>query len=730
MVRGGALYRDPVPELSYPRQQARTRRFTLGVPRAFSVAADSSRVAFARTTAGDDPVHRLWVLDLPSGADGTDAGSSPGERLVADPAELLGEDAGTDHDLPPEERARRERAREAGGGIVSFVTDAAVSGAVYALAGRLFSTDLDTGETARLPSTGGVFDPRPSPCGTRVAYVSGGSLRVTSLTEGDRAVAEPDRADLVYATAEFVAAEEMRRSRGYWWAPDGERLLVTRVDLAGVGRWTIGSLLEPWTEPSVLRYPAAGTTNATVDLEIRGLDGTIVSVDWNPLGHWEYLADAAWDEPGRPMLVVQTRDQRCCAVLDVDASTGSVTERYRWSDEHWIDIVAGAPTQVGHRLVTVEDRGAARRLVVDGEALTGDDLQIRRVVCADESGVLVVASTDPISTRVARIGWDGAVTMLTEPGGVHSAHAASADPDAAMVVTTAGMDHDGWITTVRRGGEVVATITDLAEVPVLTPTVSFNVVGRRELHAALVLPADAEPGVALPVLVDPYGGPHAQRVQRARSAWGVSQWFADQGFAVVVADGRGTPGRGPAFERAVHGDLAAPVLDDQVDALEALAERDDRLDLDRVAIRGWSFGGYLAALAVLRRPDRFHAAVAGAPVTDWRLYDTHYTERYLGHPDTDPSAYARCDLTAEAASLTRPLLLVHGLADDNVVAAHTLKLSQALLEAGRPHEVLPLSGVTHMTPQEEVAENLLILQLDFIRRSLGLSRPHLTKENP
>ncbi len=171
------------------------------------------------------------------------------------------------------------------------------------------------------------------------------------------------------------------------------------------------------------------------------------------------------------------------------------------------------------------------------------------------------------------------------------------------------------------------------------------------------------------------------------------------------------------------------MLDDQVDALEALAERDDRLDLDRVAIRGWSFGGYLAALAVLRRPDRFHAAVAGAPVTDWRLYDTHYTERYLGHPDTDPDAYARCDLTAEAAALTRPLLLVHGLADDNVVAAHTLKLSQALLEAGRPHEVLPLSGVTHMTPQEEVAENLLILQLDFIRRSLGLE-PAPTRGEP
>jgi dipeptidyl-peptidase-4 len=197
-----------------------------------------------------------------------------------------------------------------------------------------------------------------------------------------------------------------------------------------------------------------------------------------------------------------------------------------------------------------------------------------------------------------------------------------------------------------------------------------------------------------------------------------SQWFADQGFAVLVADGAGTPGRGSAWEREVSGDLAGPVLTDQVQALEHAVAHTAILDRDRVGIRGWSFGGYLAALAVIRRPDVFHAAVAGAPVTDWRLYDTHYTERYLGDPTADATPYDRTSLVAEAAALTRPLLLVHGLADDNVVAAHTLQLSSALLAAGRPHEVLPLSGVSHMTPQEVVAENLLLLQLDFLRRHL------------
>jgi dipeptidyl-peptidase-4 len=212
-----------------------------------------------------------------------------------------------------------------------------------------------------------------------------------------------------------------------------------------------------------------------------------------------------------------------------------------------------------------------------------------------------------------------------------------------------------------------------------------------------------------------------QRVLRSRGAYLTSQWFAELGFAVVIADGRGTPARGPGWERAVAGDLAGPVLEDQVTALRAAADRFADLDTGRVAIRGWSFGGYLAALAVLRRPDVFHAAIAGAPVTDWRLYDTHYTERYLGQPDRDGDSYDRSSiihLAERAVATPRPLMLIHGLADDNVVVAHSLRLSAALLEAGYPHTVLPLSGITHMASQEAVAENLLLLQLDFLRRAL------------
>ena len=290
-----------------------------------------------------------------------------------------------------------------------------------------------------------------------------------------------------------------------------------------------------------------------------------------------------------------------------------------------------------------------------------------------------------------------------------------------------GLDDDGVTVRVYRDGAVAAEVASLAERPALpTPRPVLFGAGPREIRTAVLFPSWHQPGQGkLPVLLDPYGGPHAQRVLEARSAYLTAQWFAEQGFAVVIADGRGTPGRGPEWERAVAGDLAGPVLEDQLDALGEAAARFADLDTGRVAIRGWSFGGYLAALAVLRRPDVFGAAIAGAPVTDWRLYDTHYTERYLGFPDTDPGPYDRSSLItlAERAAEPRPLMLIHGLADDNVVVAHTLRLSSALLAAGYPHRVLPLSGITHMTSQAAVAENLLLLQLDFLRNALARARP-------
>ena len=697
---------------SFPRRQALTRRFTLGEPRDIRVSDGGARVAFLRSPGPVDPVNSLWVLDVASGV----------ERLVADPR-LLG--AGRDaEDLPEAERARRERVRETGSGIVSYDADGALTAATFALGGRLWLVDLVGAAAPQpLPAQPGPFDPRLSPDGARVAYAAGSGLRVTGDAGGDSAVVEEPGETVSWGSAEFVAAEEMGRTRGHWWSPDGRRLLAARVDTAPVPRWWIADPASPDAEPAEIRYPVAGAANAAVGLAVFDIDGGgegegRVDVAFHG-GGWEYLAGVRWSADGL-LLTVQTRDQRTLGVLEADPDTGSCRLLRRVGDEAWVELVPGAPRLVGGRLVTVEDRGAARRLCVDGEALTPDDVQVRAVHHADGVGVVVSASVDPADTHVARVGWDGAVERLTAGPGVSGV----AVGGGTTVISSRTLAHTGRrcrVDSLLRPGRAY-DIASLAADPGLELNVEIVELGPRKLVSALVMPSASGAGGdgPLPVLLDPYGGPHAQRVQRAEALFHTSQWFADQGFAVLVVDGRGTPGRGPAFERAVRGDLAGPVLEDQIDALHAAARLNPRLDLSRVAIRGWSFGGYLAALAVLRRPDVFSAAIAGAPVTDWRLYDTHYTERYLGHPATEPANYERTDLAPLAPGLERPLMLIHGLADDNVVAAHTLRLSRALTEAGRPHTVLPLCGVTHMTPQEEVAENLLLIQLRFLQDALGM----------
>ncbi|GGZ75057.1 prolyl oligopeptidase family serine peptidase [Streptomyces echinoruber] len=703
---------------SFPRRHARTQRFTLGAPRSFTVAPDASRVVFLRSRSGTDRASALWVLDL---TDGT-------ERVAADPRVLLG---GAEEHLPPEERARRERSREGGAGVVAYATDATVELASFALSGRLFTAELRAGTARELRVPGPVVDPRPSPDGRYVAYVAGGALRVVGAEgEGDRALAEPEPArgagSVTYGLAEFVAAEEMGRSRGFWWAPESDRLLVARVDDTPVRRWWIADPAHPEREPQRVAYPAAGTDNAEVRLFVIGLDGVRTEVVWDR-ARYPYLARVHWSAAGPPLLLVQARDQRSQVYLAVDPDTGATRMVHADEDPTWLDLFPGVPCwSPSGQLVRIADEGGARVLAVGERPLTGAQLHVRAVLDVSADDVLVAASAGAEAAdaeigevHVHRVNELGVERVSQEPG-VHTAVRAG----DVTVLVSARLDRPGTQVQVLRDGKRVAVIPSYAEDPGLSPRVTLLEGGARRIPCALLMPTDYHGDTPLPVLMDPYGGPHAQRVVAAHNPHLTSQWFADQGFAVLVADGRGTPGRSPAWEKAIRDDFTR-TLDDQIEALRDLARRHP-LDLSRVAIRGWSYGGYLAALAVLRRPDVFHAGIAGAPVTDWRLYDTHYTERYLGDPAAAPEAYTRSSLVDDDGLVSpaephRPLMVIHGLADDNVVVAHSLRLSSALLAAGRPHEVLPLSGVTHMTPQEQVAENLLLLQVDFLKRVLGLA---------
>jgi dipeptidyl-peptidase-4 len=746
---------------SFPRQHARTRRFSLGAPRSFQVSPDGATVAFLRSRGGSDPVTCLWALDVASGT----------ERLVADPARL----GGADREDDALEKARRERAREQASGIVGFATDHDFTVAAFTLAGHVYLASLagadagggadggpDGGTIRELATRAPAADPRPSPVGTHVAYACDGALRVLDVTTGeDRAIADPvgapaatgpaptgpaaagpAGAGISFGLAEFIAAEEMDRTRGYWWAPDGSAVLVSRVDENPVQRWHIADPANPADPSREVRYPSAGTANAEVTVLIASLAGRLTAVSWDSLA-FPYLVTACWDAAADglqpPLLVVQSRDQREVRLLEVDARTGQTRLLRADTDPCWVDIVPGVPARTADgRIVWTALSGGARRLLVatteqhaagTAEPVTPPGLQVREVLDVDGDTVLFTASADdPAVVSLWLAGPDGLTEIRPDEDGPDGGVDGGRRAGGTTVVSSERLHRTGAAVTVRHDGlaggqsRVIASLAERPDLPRLRPVLSYG--GPRRIRTAVLLPSWHTPGSArLPVLCDPYGGPHAQRVLAAGSAFLTSQWLADQGFAVVIADGRGTPGRGPEWDRAVAGDLAGPVLDDQVEAVRAAAEQCGDLDLSRVGIRGWSFGGYLAALAVLRRPDVFHAAVAGAPVTDWRLYDTHYTERYLGLPDEHPPAYERTSLLADAARLSRPLMIIHGLADDNVVVAHSLRLSAALLAAGRPHTVLPLTGVTHMASQEEIAENLLLLQVDFLHRALAQVTP-------
>ncbi|UJB40789.1 prolyl oligopeptidase family serine peptidase [Streptomyces sp. A1-5] len=724
----------------FPEQFARTRRFSLGVPRQFTVSPDGRRVLFVRTGSGSDPVGRLWQHE---------AGE---ERLLADPVVLVG---GGCEDVPEEERLRRERARERSTGVVGYATDGAARLAAFALSGTLWVVPTDGGGPFAVPTAGPVVDPRPSPDGRHIAYVSGHCLHVVGLDGDDRQVARAEGPDISYGLAEYVAEESMGRSRGYWWAPDGRRLLVARVDTAPVARRYLSDPADPARPPQVVRYPSAGTANAEVTLHLLTLDGDRTEVSWDRAAY-EYVVDAGWDAHG-PFVAVQSRDQRVVRTLAVDPMTGATEVRHERTDPAWVELVPGTPARTASgALVLPEDADGTRWLTVGGRRVTPEGLQLREVLGVEGERVLFAASDDPTETHVwchepgagcRRLSRDPGVWTGTGRGGttvlagltprghevcVIRGEAEPATPapsrQPAQQPSRQPSQEPSQRPSQRRSAQpaeptsarAFVALASLAEEPVVTPRPLHLTLGERELRAALYLPAWHRPGTGkLPVLLDPYGGPGLQLAVRARGWTGcVSQWFAEQGFAVLVVDGRGTPGRGPVWEKAVHGDQLGPALEDQVDAVRAAGERFVDLDLGRVAIRGWSFGGFLAAAAVLHRPDVFHAAVAGAPPTDQRMYDTHWKERFLGHPDTHPENYARSSLAGDGHLLRRPLMLIHGLADDNVAVAHTLRFSAELLAAGRPHTVLPLPGATHLPADDAVNANLLRVQRDFLKDAL------------
>ncbi|MBT2542550.1 prolyl oligopeptidase family serine peptidase [Streptomyces sp. ISL-44] len=678
------------------RLSASTARFTYGAPRALAFGDEGRLLWFLRSTGPTDPFDSLWVLDTATGT----------ESRLADPRELCPEPG----ELPAAERRLRERIRLVAAGIGSYALSGNGRRAVFPLCGRLYEVTADgTGQPAPIPAAGPALDPRPNADGSRTAYVSADALYVAP---GGR-VSPADGAR--WGLAEFAAAEELGRSRGHWWSPDGVTLLAARVDETALQRRYFADPAHPELPAEDFAYPEAGGPNADVQLWVLGPDGARVRIDWDA-ETYPYVSDAGWESAGEILLTVQDRLQQTVLLLCADPATGRTRELSRTVHPQWVDPLPGTPARLpdGRMLTSTDAPGDARALAVDGVPLTGDGVQVRRVAGVHEGRLLIEAGLrGPAEQQVLLLDpATGELTPLADGPGVHSVQAGA----GTLLLTSA--DADGIRRLVRTADGREFTPVDLSRplpyrvVPVLERVTEHGV------PTALVLPRDHVPGQRLPVLVDAYGGPGYQDVSAEPRRWQAKQWWADQGFAVVTVDNRGTPYVSPAFTHAMYRGFSKVTLEDQVAALQALGARHPDLDLGRVGVRGWSYGGYLSAMAVLRRPDVFHAAAAGAAPTDFRHYDTAYTERYLGLPQDHPEVYERDSLLADAPKLTRPLLLVTGLADDNVHPSHTLRLSQALTDAGRPHQLLALPGVTHMTPGG-TREKVMALELEFFRRELA-----------
>ena len=524
----------------------------------------------------------------------------------------------------------------------------------------------------------------------------------------------------------------MRRAHGFWWAPDSTALLVARVDESPVQRWYIADPSNPGQPAAQVRYPAAGTPNAEVSLALVGLDGRPTPVGWDSAA-FPYLVTAVWAGAGQaaesPLIVVQARHQREMRILAVDRQTGATTVLRADTDPHWLDIIPGVPARTASgRIVWTADTGGAHRLIVatgedlsNGRALpvTPEGLQVREVLSVDGETVLFAASdAEPTEIGLWTYGPAGLARLTIGDGGpgVHTGVRAG----GTTVAMSRSLDQDGPAIRVLRDAEVMR-ITSLADTPLVpAPQPVIFAAGEHGTRTALLLPSWHRPGSArLPVLMDPYGGPHGQQVQASRAAFLTSQWFAEQGFAVVIADGRGTPGRGPGWERPWPETWPA-----RRSRIRSRRCTPPRRDAPTWTWAGSRSGAGRSAGTCPRWPC---SAARMCSTPRWRARrspngacTTPITPSATSAiPTRTAEAYEASSLLTDAHKLSRPLLIIHGLADDNVVVAHSLRLSSALLAAGRPHSVLPLSGVTHMATQEEVAENLLLLQVDFLRRALG-----------
>jgi dipeptidyl-peptidase-4 len=702
------------PDLSGPRA------------RGVKLSPDGQAVTYIKTRADDLLVTDLWIADV--------AGGEP--RMLLDGKNLAPEN----RELSEAEKARRERAGVSTRGVVDYDWDRQGKLILAPVEGDLWVYDVAAKAARQLThSAADEIDAKVSPKGGFVSFVRDDNLYITPTAGGpERALTEGGTELKSWGAAEFIAQEEMDRHTGYWWSPDDTAIAIAFVDQTGVDVVERPEVNATGARVVPQRYPRPGRPNARVDLYVQVIDGGRVKVD---LGDNPdiYLARVDWSKDGRTLYVQrESRDQRRLDLLAVDPTTGKGKVILSETSPHWVELTDDFKPLANGDFLWSSERSGYRHLYLHNAGgklirqVTSGDWPVEQIEGVDEasSTVIFAAHKDtPLERRIYSTSYarPGPPEPLTSAGGqwtvtvaeTGGAFAGTYD-DPKTPPQTALYRADGtrvrWIeeNPLKPGHPFWPYVDRLRE-----PTFgTIKAADGQALHWSMRTPPGFDPAKRYPAIVQVYGGPGSAMVQRS---WVTpeDQILLDAGYILFRLDNRGTPHRSVAFKTAIDRRMGQLEVDDQIAGARYLQSL-PYVDKARLGVTGWSYGGYMTLLLLTAQDSPFRAGVAGAPVTDWALYDTHYTERFMGTPADNPKGYAATELVRRMPSL-RPgsLLLMHGMADDNVTFDNSTRILFALQAAGTPFETMVYPGLRHRggwTPKNRMHRTLQTV--DFFDRKL------------
>ncbi|GGL38357.1 S9 family peptidase [Caulobacter rhizosphaerae] len=697
-----------------------------------ALSPDGKRVTYLKGKAEAANVQDLWAADV--------KGGEP-YRLIDSAALSSG-----GKELSEAEKARRERARVSARGIVEYSWDEEGRFILVPLDGDLYLDSVADGKVTRLTETpGDEVDAKVSPKGGFVSYVRDQNLYIKPVAGGpEKALTTQGKDALSFGTAEFVAQEEMDRFTGYWWNPGETSIAYTRVDESGVDVIPRADIGPGGATVVEQRYPRAGRPNAVVDLFVQDLaTGKVVQIDLGP-NKDIYVARVDWSADGNTLYVQrQTRDQKTLELIAYDPASGPgqmvggktiVTD----TDAHWIELSDDFhPLKDGSFLWSSEKSGYKHlyRYAADGKLIaqvTTGDWPVADLEGVDEARKVAIfsASIDtPLERRIYEVSYAKPATpkALTPAGGWWTAKVAEtggaftagySDPKTPpqMALYDATGKRVRWIEENRLAqGHPYWPYAATLPAPEFGTLTAAN---GEALHYEILKPVGFDPAKKYPAIVSVYGGPHAQTVSRSWQKVGERPYLED-GYVIFKLDNRGSANRSAKFKRALDRRMGTVEVEDQLVGAKFLAGL-PYVDADKLGVMGWSYGGFMTLMLMTAPDTPFKAGAAGAPPTEWGLYDTHYTEQFMGKPDENKDGYAQSDVLNRLKNLKpNSLLLLHGMADDNVIFENSTRLIAAMQKNAIPFEMMLYPGERHSAPGSKTKGlHVLKTHLAFFDRQL------------